>query len=53
MAGTRKTHPVSWLKAALHELEKFPEGTPDHLPHSADDRGRGSQGGYFQSRCRA
>ena len=26
MAETRKTRPVSWLKAALHEFEKFPEG---------------------------
>jgi phage-related protein len=23
---TRKTRPVSWLKAALKEFEKFPEG---------------------------
>jgi phage-related protein len=26
MAETRKTRPVSWLKAALNEFEKFPEG---------------------------
>lgn len=26
MAETRKTRPVSWLKAALHDFEKFPEG---------------------------
>jgi len=26
MAETRKTRPVSWLKAARHEFEKFPEG---------------------------
>jgi hypothetical protein len=26
MADTRKTRPVSWLKAARHEFEKFPEG---------------------------
>jgi phage-related protein len=26
MAEARKTRPVSWLKAALHEFEKFPEG---------------------------
>ena len=25
MAETRKTRPVSWLKAARHEFEKFPE----------------------------
>lgn len=25
MTGTRKTRPVSWLKAAQHEFEKFPE----------------------------
>ena len=26
MTGIRKTRPVSWLKAARHEFEKFPEG---------------------------
>jgi phage-related protein len=26
MAETRKTRPVSWLKAARHEFGKFPEG---------------------------
>src|SRR5712692_7902020 len=26
MAETRKTRPVSWLKAALNEFKKFPEG---------------------------
>ena len=26
MAETRKTRPVSWLKAARHEFEKLPEG---------------------------
>jgi phage-related protein len=26
MAETRKTRPVSWIKAALHEFESFPEG---------------------------
>ncbi len=26
MAEIRKTRPVSWLKAARHEFEKFPEG---------------------------
>ena len=26
MAETRKTRPVSWLKAARHEFDKFPEG---------------------------
>jgi phage-related protein len=26
MAETRQTRPVSWLKAARHEFEKFPEG---------------------------
>jgi phage-related protein len=26
MAETRKTRPVSWLKAARQEFEKFPEG---------------------------
>src|SRR4051812_21059808 len=26
MAETRKTRPVSWLKAARHEFERFPEG---------------------------
>src|SRR6266852_1453151 len=26
MAETRKTRTVSWLKAALNEFEKFPEG---------------------------
>lgn len=26
MAEVRKTRPVSWLKAALREFEKFPEG---------------------------
>jgi phage-related protein len=26
MAEPRKTRPVSWLKAALHEFGKFPEG---------------------------
>lgn len=26
MAETRKTRPVSWVKAALREFEKFPEG---------------------------
>ena len=26
MAETRKTRPVSWLKAALNDFEKFPEG---------------------------
>ena len=26
MGETRKTRPVSWLKAARHEFEKFPEG---------------------------
>lgn len=26
MAETRKTRPVSWVKAALNEFEKFPEG---------------------------
>jgi phage-related protein len=26
MAETRKTRPVSWLKAALNEFGKFPEG---------------------------
>ena len=26
MAETRKTRPVSWLKAALNEFDKFPEG---------------------------
>jgi hypothetical protein len=26
MAEPRKTRPVSWLKAALNEFEKFPEG---------------------------
>src|ERR1700682_2320490 len=26
MAETRKTRPVSWMKAALNEYEKFPEG---------------------------
>ena len=26
MAESRKTRPVSWLKAARHEFEKFPEG---------------------------
>src|SRR5437016_6405417 len=26
MAETRKTRPVSWLKATLNEFEKFPEG---------------------------
>jgi phage-related protein len=26
MAETRKTRPVSWLRAARHEFEKLPEG---------------------------
>jgi|SRR5215467_7797233 len=26
MAEARKTRPVSWLKAALHDFGKFPEG---------------------------
>ena len=26
MSEARKTRPVSWLKAALHDCEKFPEG---------------------------
>ncbi len=26
MAEIRRTRPVSWLKAARHEFEKFPEG---------------------------
>ena len=26
MAETRKTRPVSWIKAALRDFEKFPEG---------------------------
>jgi len=26
MAETRKTRPVSWLKAALRDFEKFPDG---------------------------
>jgi phage-related protein len=26
MAEPRKTRPVSWIKAALHEFESFPEG---------------------------
>jgi phage-related protein len=26
MAESRKTRPVSWIKAALHEFESFPEG---------------------------
>jgi len=26
MAETRKTRPVSWVKAALREFKKFPEG---------------------------
>jgi phage-related protein len=26
MAEARKSRPVSWVKAALHEFEKFPEG---------------------------
>lgn len=26
MAETRQTRPVSWVKAALHEFERFPEG---------------------------
>ena len=26
MAEIRKTRPVSWLKAARHDFEKFPEG---------------------------
>ncbi|HEY3455163.1 MAG TPA: type II toxin-antitoxin system RelE/ParE family toxin [Bryobacteraceae bacterium] len=26
MAETRKSRPVSWIKAALNEFEKFPEG---------------------------
>lgn len=26
MAAVRKTRPVSWLKAALNDFEKFPEG---------------------------
>ena len=26
MAEARKTRPVSWLKAALNDFEKFPEG---------------------------
>lgn len=26
MAETRKTRPISWLKAAQHEFDKFPEG---------------------------
>jgi hypothetical protein len=26
MAEIRKTRPVSWLKTARHEFEKFPEG---------------------------
>lgn len=26
MAETRKTRPVSWIKEALREFEKFPEG---------------------------
>lgn len=27
MTGTRKTRPVSWIKAALREFEKFPEAS--------------------------
>ena len=27
MAETRKTRPVSWIRAALKEFETFPEGT--------------------------
>jgi phage-related protein len=26
MAGTRKTRPISWIRAALKEFEDFPEG---------------------------
>ena len=26
MAEARKTRPVSWVKAALHEFQKFPDG---------------------------
>lgn len=26
MAGTRKTQPISWIRAALKEFEDFPEG---------------------------
>lgn len=34
MAETRKTRPVSWLKAALNEFWKFPEAARTNLPHS-------------------
>ena len=32
MAETRKTRPVSWVKAALREFETFPEGAQVDLP---------------------
>lgn len=35
---TRPTRPISWIKAALKEFEKFPEGAPFHLPRGPDDR---------------
>lgn len=31
MAETRKTRPVSWIKAALRDFEEFPEGAKSIL----------------------
>jgi phage-related protein len=31
MAETRKTRPVSWIKAALRDFERFPEGAKSIL----------------------
>jgi phage-related protein len=49
MAETRKTRPVSWIRAALKEFETFPEGAKSVcLSDSADDRGRGWQGRHSE-----
>jgi hypothetical protein len=43
---TPRTRPISWIKAALWDFEKFPEEAQSILPDSADDRG-----GRREGRC--
>src|SRR5260370_27653327 len=46
---TRKTRPVSWIRAALKEFEPFPEGSPVDLSGGLDDRCRGWESRYCEA----
>jgi hypothetical protein len=53
MTETRKTRPVSWIKAALKDFKGFPEGAQAVILTALTHRGGGWQGGRCEANARA